>query len=819
MAMRSTLDDLRQYCEAACIKLWGEPDKRTTKELRWNGGDAYSAKTFNRHKRAWYDHGAKRGGSTLELVAYAKGKPAEKLRGKAVFDTWRTAHEMGLMPEPPPTPKANGGGKPILATYPYDDEQGALLYEVVRFDTNDPHQRFRQRRPDGKGGWIWKKGARQVLYRLPELMEGIACYLVLVCEGESDVEAARRLGYIATTHPGGVGKWRDEYDEFFRDADVVVVSDNDAHGKGQADAEIRAQHLSRVAKRVRKIMFEVKDLREWIAAGGTREQLDALIEAALDWTPQPEQAEAHQGSKKTIRIVKGEIARIVDEAEAALLAVADAVPIMVRAGMLVQPVIDQLPASHERMTDVTLLRPLTNANIIYLLNKHAAIFEQYDGRSKKWLAVDPPANAATQLLQKGQWRFPKVAGVITAPTLRPDGSILDQPGYDPATQLWYAPDGALIMPPCKKNPSREDAEQALALFDDLHSGFPFVGKVDRSVALAGQLTSVLRGAFDVAPMHLFRAHDVGSGKSLLADLMSTVTRGRECPVITNSKSVEEMEKRLGAFVLQGVPMISLDNCSGNIGGDLLCQITERPAIHIRILGKSEAPECEWRGVLLGTGNNITLVGDMIRRGLIANLDPQCERPELRTFAFDPIERVLNNRGTYIAAAITIARAYIAAGCPNVCKTPLGSYGGWSRIVRSPLVWLGRADPVKSMEEIRQEDPGRRALHDLIELWRDYLTLNTPYAASDLVFRANELANPISDYGEPEQKPQTELRELLLQQAGTARGDINTKAVGTWLMSVRGRVYAGMRIELAKQSRAHGNKYALVEIDKAKQEEK
>src|SRR5262249_2310 len=129
--------------------------------------------------------------------------------------------------------------------------------------------------------------------------------------------------------------------------------------------------------------------------------------------------------RKTIRIVKGEVARIVDEAEAALLAVANVVPIMVRAGMLVQPIVDQLPASHDRMTDVTLLKPLTNANIIYLLNKHAAIFGHYDGRSKKWLAIDPPPSVATQLLQKGHWKFPKVAGVITAPTLRPDGSVLE----------------------------------------------------------------------------------------------------------------------------------------------------------------------------------------------------------------------------------------------------------------------------------------------------------------------------------------------------------------------------------------------------------
>jgi putative DNA primase/helicase len=131
-----------------------------------------------------------------------------------------------------------------------------------------------------------------------------------------------------------------------------------------------------------------------------------------------------------------------------------------------------------------------------------------------------------------------------------------------------------------------------------------------------------------------------------------------------------MEKRLGALVLEGVPMISLDNCSGDIGGDLLCQITERRLIRVRILGKSEAPECEWRGVAFATGNNITFRGDMTRRGLIANLDAKVERPELREFGFDPLERVLADRGSYIAAAITIARAYIAAGSPKV-SGPLG----------------------------------------------------------------------------------------------------------------------------------------------------
>jgi putative DNA primase/helicase len=503
--------------------------------------------------------------------------------------------------------------------------------------------------------------------------------------------------------------------------------------------------------------------------------------------------ESTSAARATIRIVKGQIARMTDEAEVALIAAANIAPILVRAGMLVQPSVEQLQAAHGLTTEATLFRPLTAANIVYLLNKHAASFERYNERGKDWFAVDPPAAVATQLREKGTWLFPKVDGIITTPTLRPDGTILDHPGYDLATRLWYAQDSHLAMPPLINNPSREQAEQALRLLEDLLVNFPFAGDLDRAVALAAILTPLLRGAFDVAPMHLIVAHDVGSGKSYLVNLISTIIRGRPCPVITFVKSIEEMEKRLGALVLRGATMISLDNCSADVGGDLLCQMTEQSVINIRILGLSEAPECEWRGVLFGTGNNVTLLGDMTRRGLIANLNAKVERPELREFNFDPIKRVLANRGAYIAAAITIARAYIAAGNPKVCG-PLGSYSQWSRVVRSPLIWLGREDPVKSMEQAREEDPIRRAVNTLITIWREHLTLDLGYTAADIAARATERLPP-------------ELHELLMQQAGTARGDIDPRKVGTWLTSIHGRIHKGHHIE-RMQDQKRGNHYAL-----------
>jgi putative DNA primase/helicase len=307
-------------------------------------------------------------------------------------------------------------------------------------------------------------------------------------------------------------------------------------------------------------------------------------------------------------------------------------------------------------------------------------------------------------------------------------------------------------------------------------------------------------------MLLFRAHQASSGKSYLADVISTMTRGQVCPVITNAKSTEEMEKRLGAFVLEGVPMISIDNCSSNLGGDLLCQVTERRLVRIRILGRSQLGECEWRGVLFGTGNNIGYEGDMTRRGLQANLDAQVERPELRTFSFNPIERVLANRGAYVAAALTIARAYFAAGSPSEVK-PLASYGEWTTAVRAPLIWLGKEDPVKSMETAREEDPVRSAARNLVALWRQHLKLGIGYTATQIIKIATEQTRIDGVIGDDVEWKNPELHDLLLQQTGTPNGRIEPRTLGNWLMSIRGQIHNGHRIMLVKEGN-QGNRYAL-----------
>jgi hypothetical protein len=503
----------------------------------------------------------------------------------------------------------------------------------------------------------------------------------------------------------------------------------------------------------------------------------------------PDNASGSGYTLRTIRVIPGRLPRIASEAEQALIAAG--VPVFHRGGRLMHPVVETVPAADGRKTMVAKLREF---GVDSMLDRIAetAIFQRFNAKRGAWIDVDPPRQvAATLLSREGRWTVPRVTGVIITPTLRPDGSLLHKGGYDMTTQLYHLP--SLDLPELPDRPSREQALAALALLTDLLAEFSFVGPLDRAVALAGILTVLVRGSLQTAPMYIVRAHTPGTGKSYLVDVIAAIATGRLCPVITASKSEEETEKRLGAVILSGASIVSLDNCDHDLGGPLLCQLTERPLVKIRILGRSEMPECECHTAVFATGNNVVLKGDMVRRGLECNLDTLDERPELRTFQHNPLERVLNDRGAYVAAALTMIRAYIAAGSPSVCK-PFGSYAGWSAMVRSPLVWLGEPDPVESTDSARTEDPELASIRELFSLWTDYFDLDRPYTTSRIVEVACEAPAP-DDFN---RRP---LKALLLQVAVDRGGGVSTTRLGWWLRRISGRVVDGHRLALSHPNKA------------------
>jgi hypothetical protein len=541
---------------------------------------------------------------------------------------------------------------------------------------------------------------------------------------------------------------------------------------------------------VRDRLFEAAQTCGLVADDGAA-SVEATINSAAQAArmqprtrPRPQRQQT--GPRPIIQILAGQLPRIIGEIEDALLA--SGLPIFSRAGSLVEPVAESVLAAGGR-TVAARLRPFCPDSLLGPIAESAA-FHRYDRKRNAWVEIDPPPQLVRMILVgERRWRFSRVNGVITTPTLRPDGSLLADPGYDPESELYLL--RGFRLPPRPERPSRQEAKAALKMLTDLFAEFPFKAakgeaekKLNRAVALSGLLTALVRGSLPTAPVHLICADTPGTGKSYLVDLIAMIATGRLCPVITASKNLEETEKRLGSVLLSGVSIISLDNCTHDLDGELLCQLTERPVIKIRILGRSEMPECECHTAVFATGNNVTFKGDMVRRGFVCNLEALDERPELRTFKQDALKHVAANRGVYVAAALTIVRAYLTAGAPPVCG-PFGSYAEWSTMVRSPLICLGEPDPVASMDKTREEDPELSDIRELFGLWLDYeLDLDVSYRTGRIIEVA---CAPPAGFNAPV------FKQFLVRIAGDRDGNISAKRLGEWLRRISGRVVAGYRL--------------------------
>ena len=195
----------------------------------------------------------------------------------------KVADYLGIKgPRRPGSENVENAKRKLVAEYGYLDETGRLLFQVVRYAPKD----FRQRRPESNGGWSWSvKGMRVVPYRLPELLAEPARPVVIV-EGEKDADNLAKIGVLATCNAGGAGKWTTEHAAFLRNRRVVVLCDNDESGRNHA--QLVARSLDGIAECVGIVELpglpEKGDASDWIAAGGTKDELRRLAEATPLWT-------------------------------------------------------------------------------------------------------------------------------------------------------------------------------------------------------------------------------------------------------------------------------------------------------------------------------------------------------------------------------------------------------------------------------------------------------------------------------------------------------------------------------------------------------
>jgi putative DNA primase/helicase len=516
-------------------------------------------------------------------------------------------------------------------------------------------------------------------------------------------------------------------------------------------------------------------------------------------------------TRSVIELRVGELHKQVDAAEEVLAATGH----VYRQGneRLVYCGHEEADASKGRRTAAARIRPYDVAWLACELSKVARCirFKVDELRhTTEQVPAEVPAQLIKAVLSRASPRFAELVGVIETPTLRPDGTVLAQPGYDPATGLMLFDPPP--MPSIPERPTRGEAETALATLDSLLEEFPFVDAASRSVALSALITPVVRAAMEFAPLHEVVAPEAGTGKSFLINLAAAIATGRLCPVLGAAATNQgdqldraELDKKLTGALLAGQALIFIDNVVGSLGSSLLCQMLTQSRVQVRIFGdNSRNPEVRNTATVFTNGNNMEVEGDLVRRTIRCGLDAQMENPWTRTFKADPHKTIMDDRGRFVAAALTLVRAHLIAGAPGAERlSPFLGFDDWSRLVRGALVWLGRADPVASQEALQVTDPKVTVLDELMEAWAEGLS-------------GSEHGKPTVPHGwrtvkELTDRNFTDRFDKVLREVTRSREfeSISTVKVGMLFKKNANRVRRGMRIVAQHDSHTKVTRWQLL----------
>ncbi len=495
------------------------------------------------------------------------------------------------------------------------------------------------------------------------------------------------------------------------------------------------------------------------------------------------------GMRREIHVVAGKIHQAVD---ASILVLSNpALGVYSRGGDVVRAVTYRVPEgtlsiakkaeNFSRADGSVVVSPFSEPALVETLTRHAQYFK-WNVRMSDFVPCNcPPEVAAMVMARRGyDWLMPPLRAIISAPTLRPDGSVISEPGYDRATGLLLVGDRLWRAVP--QQPTQREAIDALDVLTEPMASFPFVDNSDRAAALALMITAVLRPSLRTAPMFAVTAPAAGTGKSLLIDIASILATGRAAAVVSPTPDEIELEKRIGAVALAGDQVVTIDNVAHPLKSVLLCQMLTQVEVQVRVLGASKTVRIPSTGLICCTGNNLSIVGDLNRRVIRIRLDAQCEQPDARLFDFDPCQLAMSRRAELVAAALTIVKSYIAAGAPSQAP-PMGSFEDWSDTVRSALIWLGMGDCRGDVDAMRAEDPEKEELAAIIAAlpaWQ--------FTARDMVAKAN--SDP-------------DLREALASLAARGSGGLTSKKFGKYLASQRGVIVGGRKIEQVSNDGTHG----------------
>lgn len=542
--------------------------------------------------------------------------------------------------------------------------------------------------------------------------------------------------------------------------------------------------------------------------GDFKAAVKALAEAGYGQADEQRKAKASEapsiapGRIGLIRVQAGEYPEAMDAAEQYLMMMEAGI---FQRGYLCRVSREPVPTVRgiTRSAGTALIAALTDSCLRNLLDR-LITWEKWDGRAEDWRRCSVPPDVAHRLMENsGGWRFPVLTGVITAPTLRPDGSLLATPGYDPTTGLFFDAQGE-SFPAIPDRPTREQGMAALAYLtreilenrcvgSDENIGFSFATPAAKSAGLSGLMTPLVRHTVPTAPMHLINGRRAGTGKTTYVDACALLATGRTATIIDLADDDDEQEKRLLAILLAGDLVVNFDNLERPLGGAHLCKVLTAETFTGRILGLSKNATVPTTAAWFATGNNVVVKEDMTRRVVLCQLDPQTEAPEKREFSRNLYEWIPANRPALVMAALTALRAYVVAGKPKQPVPPMGSFEDWHQLVRSALIWLGEADPLGDTDQMEDTDPTRMKLRALMFAWHGAFR-SIPTTCKEAIARANATTR---DENGDEVPMDVILRDVLVDHFADGRkGGISSRYLGEFISKNKGRIECGAKFEEA-----------------------
>lgn len=303
--------------------------------------------------------------------------------------------------------------------------------------------------------------------------------------------------------------------------------------------------------------------------------------------------------------------------------------------------------------------------------------------------IAPPTEVVNDLISLPRWDgIPTLIGINHAPVLTTEGTFDATPGYQPKSRFYYAPDKRLKIG--DTTPTKENVEAAKSLiFGDLLGDFCFADDDSKANALALMLLPFVRPLIDgQTPLHLIDAPVEGSGKGLLADVLTIPFKPDGGTLMTEGESDEEWRKRITAALSEGPSHILIDNINQRLESGSLAAVLTARVWSDRQLGSNAILKFPVTQTWIATGNNVSMSPEITRRTVWIRLRPSVEDPAQSKFKIENLRKwALEHRGELLCACLTLIQKWVDMGMPRGSARK-GSYEDWAQIMSGILDAIG-----------------------------------------------------------------------------------------------------------------------------------